>query len=79
MQELRLPSRQAATDRMFMHQRASGEHPDLPRGVLRQGKSLGGLARGNRIVILSSLTYLGAEQTRRGELHVLGSPELNSR
>ena len=53
--------------------------PDLPRVVLGQGKSLGGLARGNRVVVLSWLTFLGSEQTRRGELHVLGSRELNSR
>jgi hypothetical protein len=51
----------------------------MPRGVLGQGKSLGGLARGNRVVVLSWLTFLGSEQTRRGELHVLGSRELNSR
>jgi hypothetical protein len=56
-----------------------GAHTLMPRGVLGQGKSLGGLARGNRIVILSWLTFLGSEQTRRGELHVLGSRELNSR
>ncbi len=51
----------------------------MPRGVLGQGKSLGGLARGNRVVVLSWLTFLGSEQTRRGELHVLGSRELNFR
>jgi hypothetical protein len=64
---------------IFIHRGPARKYALMLRGVLGQGKSFGGLACGNRIVMLSWLTFLGSEQIRRGELQVLGSPELNSR